>query len=536
LNDCANTQSHRRVAARAPRAATRLPRRDERDEIAPVHRAILPVLPTGRIAHLGTAGDCCADPTQEAAIDAKLRSQVDIAADREVGPRIPQSLGGMPFEIRPHQRDALNAWRAKGAFQGILDLATGAGKTIIAIYGMVRMAKQIPGLAVVVAAPYQSLADQWCDFLNEFNINPVPCYVSRANWYEDLQRVVHDLEMGVTPFEAIVVVNRTLKTHEFQSLIARIPDKRFLWIGDECHHHSSESFTGFLPKNTKYRIGLSATPEHYLDPDRNARLKDYYGEIVYSYSLKQAIEDGVLTPYNYFPRLVELTGEEAQEFIEVSNEIAAQLAREASSKGGKRSQALTALLIRRARIIASAVNKLPALVDALSGRQPESHSLYYCGDGQVDFSLDEEEEEEIGPLAPGRQVEVVSQLLDNLGWRISRFTARESRGEREAILRNFRIGLIDALVAIKCLDEGIDVPACSTAYILASSRDPRQFIQRRGRILRRSPGKTIAAIHDFIVVLPEDAEDSSGAARNLIRSELRRVAEFSALALNRYAA
>jgi superfamily II DNA or RNA helicase len=481
--------------------------------------------------------DHAPDPTQEAAIDAKLRSQADIATTmREVGPRTPQSIGGMPFQIRPHQREALNAWRTKGAFQGIFDLATGAGKTITAIYAVVRMAKQIPGLAVVIAAPYQSLADQWCDILNEFNINPLQCYVSRANWSEDLQRVVHDLDMGVTSFEAIVVVNRTLKTPEFQSLIARIPDKRFLWIGDECHHHASEAFVGFLPRNAQYRIGLSATPEHYLDPDRNARLKDYYGDIVYSYSLKQAIEDGVLTPYNYFPRLVELTGEEAQEFGELCDEIAAQVARD-KSKGAKPSQALTALLMRRARIIASAVNKLPALVDSLSGRRPESHSLYYCGDGQVDFSFNEEDDDEdIGPLVPGRQIEVVSQLLDNLGWRISRFTARESRGEREAILRNFRIGLIDALVAIKCLDEGIDVPACSTAYILASSRDPRQFIQRRGRILRRSPGKTIASIHDFIVVLPEDAEDLSGAARNLIRSELRRVAEFSALAQNRYSA
>ena len=103
-------------------------------------------------------------------------------------------------------------------------------------------------------------------------------------------------------------------------------------------------------------------------------------------------------------------------------------------------------------------------------------------------------------------------------------------------MQAFKVGLIDGLVAIKCLDEGIDVPACSTAYILASSRDPRQFIQRRGRILRRSPGKNIATIYDFIVVLPEAADDTSGAARKLITSELRRVAEFSNLAENRFEA
>jgi superfamily II DNA or RNA helicase len=124
-------------------------------------------------------------------------------------------------------------------------------------------------------------------------------------------------------------------------------------------------------------------------------------------------------------------------------------------------------------------------------------------------------------------------LLHSKGWDVSRFTARESRTDRESILENFRLGIIDAMVAIRCLDEGIDVPACSSAYILASSRDPRQFVQRRGRILRRSPGKDIATIHDFIVVLPEGQQDESDYAKRLIKSELARVAEFSSLSQNR---
>jgi superfamily II DNA or RNA helicase len=132
-----------------------------------------------------------------------------------------------------------------------------------------------------------------------------------------------------------------------------------------------------------------------------------------------------------------------------------------------------------------------------------------------------------------RQIEAVSRLLDELGWKVSRFTARESRRDRDLILEAFKTAAIDGLVAIKCLDEGIDVPACDTAYILASSRDPRQFIHRRGRILRRSPGKTLAHIHDYVVVLPGDAHDESGAARKLITAELKRVAEFSGLAENR---
>lgn len=484
-----------------------------------------------RLLEVATRMEAPPDPAREAAIARRLRDredEVEAAAVREQGPRLPATIGGSPFAIRQHQRDALNAWSEKGGFVGIFDLATGAGKTITACYAIVQMAAGIPGLTVVIAVPYQNLADQWCDILAEFGIDPIRCYVSKADWSDKLGRVIHELEMAARPFAAIVVVNRTLKSPEFQAAIGRIPADRFLWIGDECHHHASESYSGSLPSQAKYRIGLSATPEHYLDAERNARLAAYYGETVFTYSLRQAIEDGVLTPYDYFPHIVELTPDEADEFVDLSNEIARAFAREASA-ASKPSLGLTALLMRRARVIASAANKVPALAAALQGRRPHPHTLFYCGDGTVEGDADADTGEE---QFSGRQIEVVSRQLDRLGWRLSRFTSREARREREDILANFRIGLIDAMVAIKCLDEGIDVPACSTAYILASSRDPRQFIQRRGRILRRSPAKDHATIHDFVTILPSGYDDKAGHARKLIQSELRRVAEFNALARN----
>src|SRR4029079_10415276 len=129
-------------------------------------------------------------------------------------------------------------------------------------------------------------------------------------------------------------------------------------------------------------------------------------------------------------------------------------------------------------------------------------------------------------------IDRVCELLYEKGWKCARFTARESREEREALLNSFKVGAIDALVAIRCLDEGIDVPACRTAYILASSRNPKQFIQRRGRILRRSPGKEAAVIHDFLVKLPEDGRDWGEMERRLFVAELERCAEFANLARN----
>ena len=473
------------------------------------------------------------DPDRELAIARRMADQ-DPFAGADNTPRVPTTIGGVPFAIRNHQREALRAWQHTGEFQGILDLATGAGKTITAAYAITQMVKSIPGLTVVIAVPYQNLADQWCDNLALFNIRALRCYVSKATWYEELKRRMMDVELGLSPFTAIVVVNRTLKTPEFQELIARIPGKQFLWIGDECHHHGSETFANALPQQAVYRLGLSATPEHYLDDDRNARLKAYYGEIVFTYSLAQAIQDGVLTPYDYFPHLVELAPPEADEFVALSVEIGRMIARE---RGGSSepSLGLKALMMKRARVIASARNKIPELRAVLRKHEPEAHTLFYCGDGHVD-PPDEDDEavrDDDDPEFSGRQIEVVSQHLDEMGWTLSRFTSREPRRERDQILANFRIGIVDAMVAIKCLDEGIDVPACKTAFILASSRDPRQFIQRRGRILRKAPGKESATVHDFVVVLPEGAGDAEGYARKLVASELARVAEFAGLSRNR---
>jgi superfamily II DNA or RNA helicase len=140
------------------------------------------------------------------------------------------------------------------------------------------------------------------------------------------------------------------------------------------------------------------------------------------------------------------------------------------------------------------------------------------------------EDEDTGEV--DRHVEQVTKVLAEHSWICSSFTARESRAARRRILDDFRLGNIDALVAIKCLDEGIDIPACRTAFLLASSRNPKQFIQRRGRILRRSEGKEYAIIHDFLVRPPPGNSEQTTADRNLVKSELLRVTNFSKLSID----
>lgn len=478
------------------------------------------------------AMDYTPDPEIEAAIAARILAKSGSAHSTTSGqPREPATINGQPFKMRDHQIAALEAWKAKGDFQGTFDLATGAGKTITAIHAIVKLSEAIDGLACVIAAPYQNLADQWVDILATFNIYPVKCYISRSQWEDKLRSMIHELTMGSRKFGAVVVVNRTLKSPEFQDCLSKIKGNRLLWIGDECHHHTSKAYEGFLPTHARYRIGLSATPQHYLDEERNERLNEFYGDIVSRYTLKQAITDKVLTPYVYYPHIVEFTEAEADEFVDLSEQIGRIMARQ-NGKASEMSPQLTGLLMRRARLVGSAANKLPTLQAVLTGEKPTQHTLFYCGDGTVETDEEQTRAEDSASLGK-RQVEAVSAMLHGMSWDVSRFTSRESRKDRDNILENFRLGIIDAMVAIRCLDEGIDVPACSTAYILASSRDPRQFVQRRGRILRRSPGKERARIHDFIVVLPEGYETGSDYAKRLIKSELGRVAEFSSLSENR---
>ena len=219
---------------------------------------------------------------------------------------------------------------------------------------------------------------------------------------------------------------------------------------------------------------------------------------------------------NYHVHLVDLTAQETEKYESLSTEIGRMIA--ISGEPVTSDPRLSQLLFARARLLGSARNKLTVLKEILRNETPRPFTLFYCGDGSV------EGEDEIDAV---RQIELVSKVLHECDWRTSRFTADESKEQRRDILDTFRLGSIDALIAIRCLDEGMDIPACRTAYLLASARNPRQFVQRRGRILRRHPGKEYAAIHDFVVRVPEELCANSDTEKQLFTSELKRVVEFS---------
>ncbi len=228
-----------------------------------------------------------------------------------------------------------------------------------------------------------------------------------------------------------------------------------------------------------------------------------------------------MTPYYYHPIFVSLTPNELKEYSELSVKIA-RCKPDDSELNPHQLEIYQSLLLKRARILKNASNKLQKLIELIPSFKEQGifdRCLVYCSDGR-----------DAADSSQKTIQRVVSELNSNLVTNC-RFTSLESMAEREVILRDFSSGAVSTIVAIKCLDEGVDVPATRYAIIMASTSNPREYIQRRGRILRRAPGKDFSVLYDFIVVPSGDSADSD--ERQILLSEYRRFREFSDLSLNK---
>ncbi|MEZ8714746.1 DEAD/DEAH box helicase family protein [Vibrio splendidus] len=446
-------------------------------------------------------------------------------------PRKPLMVKGRPFELFPHQLEAIESWR-KANYSGLLKLATGSGKTFTSISALVELYEERykAGHATfaIISVPYIELANQWVEELAPFNIYPVQCYESSDKWVVSLDKKLLRFRSGTLDFVCVIVVNKTLSSDLFQSKITKVPTQDMLLIGDECHHLGSQGYFDSLP-DARHRIGLSATPFRTEDdevegspfPDTvKQNLLSYFKGIVAEYSLSDAIKDGILAQYRYDLVPVYLDEEEQEVYEDYSVKIQRMILKAKSVKlTGEERLMLTTWCGARSRILATCTGKLPALITYLKKNPTLSlvHSLVYVGEG----------------TAPGEDTPYISKVtnsLHELGCKVAKFTSEESASERRRIMNNFKNQDIEALVAMKVLDEGIDVPVCQTAFIVASTRNPRQYVQRRGRVLRKSKGKTKALIVDF-VVLPL-AGSTNHFSQNLRRAELERVEDFKLTALN----
>lgn len=426
-------------------------------------------------------------------------------------PQFPASVA-----LRPYQQQAIENWFAHRG-RGTLKMATGSGKTIVALAIATELYRQIGLQVFLVVCPYCHLVTQWARECKSFNLEPILAFETARNWQSQLATQLYAVRNESRPFVTIITTNSTLISDGFQSQLKYFPEKTFI-VGDEAHNLGAPRLEERLPRSIGLRLALSATPERYFDEAGTETIFSYFGSVLQpELTLDSAIAVGALVPYVYYPVLVHLTETESQMYAKITQRIGWALM---ECDGNLKNDKVTALLMQRSRLVAAASQKLTALRNLMSTRRNTSHTLFYCGDG----SSEETEDSQLNAA--------VKILGRDIGYRVNIYTAQTPIPERERLRQQLESGQLQGLVAIRCLDEGVDIPAIQTAVILASSSNPRQFVQRRGRILRPYPGKDRATLFDFIVVPPELDREIWDVERNLIKKELRRFIEFANIAEN----
>ena len=296
---------------------------------------------------------------------------VHVASSRRIVATHSEVLIPPAVDLWPHQLAAIAAWGNAGG-QGILEMATGSGKTLTALSIASRVYDRLGGsLAVLVVAPLIHLVDQWISEAARFGLRPIRCAEVQASWRDQLDSAIFALNSGHRQVLSMAVTATTMGGSMFQQLAKRIRTPMLI-IGDEVHHYGTADAATALPANANLRLGLSATPERWMDPEGTRRVESYFGRPVFSYGLEDAIRDRVLTPYRYYPETVELSEEEFQEFIDLT-ELVSRYCREDDDQ--PLSEAAKMLLIKRARVVGSAGAKIPRLRSMLELDREVTHVL-----------------------------------------------------------------------------------------------------------------------------------------------------------------
>ena len=471
---------------------------------------------------------------KEYAPDIDTVLHTDLGVYTEYGPKFPEW-----FKLHDYQDEAITEWQKRN-YRGIFDMATGTGKTYTGLGALTTLSKNLGHkLAAIIVCPYQHLVEQWVEDILKFNIDPIIGYSdsSQKDWPKRLKNAIRDQKLKVRGrgFFCFICTNATFSSDYVQAQLAKIKSDTLLMV-DEAHNFGAPYLSCLLYDNYKYRLALSATLDRHNDEEGTTKLYDFFGEKCIEYTLDRAIEEKKLTKYKYYPIVVTLTEEELEAYDNLSYEIGKCIMKDKngkiklSSKGEK-------LALKRSRIIAGAKNKLTMLEKVIQPYIHDKHILVYCG---ATKGLEQNQDRSDVDSEDIRQIDAVTDLLGNkLGMEVSQFTSKESVEEREVLKREFSSGdTLKVLIAIKCLDEGVNIPKIKTAFILASTTNPKEYIQRRGRVLRLAEGKEYAEIYDFIT-LPYDTESVTSLTeaqvkRNftLVKNELRRAEEFSRIAVN----
>lgn len=445
--------------------------------------------------------------------------------DQEISPGPSFPNGFKPFD---YQELALKKW-LDNDFIGFFEMATGTGKTITSLNCALHIYKKFGQIQLLILVPTLPLVTQWKEEVEAFNFeNVIIANSKERNWTTNVLRELNKA-MVIGSSYCIITTYDSFNLPKFLSIRSRLPNDTLL-IADEAHNFGTARNLKNLPTNFSRRIGLSATPQRHFDPTGTSALLDFFGakhDVTFKLGMKEAIERDFLCRYYYYPKTVELSESEMQEYIKISKVILMHFDSETGEFNNN--QTVERLLLKRKRIINKAENKLIAFRQCMNelkeNKERINFTLVYVPEGRPN-QYDEEDQRLINEYS-----KIIAEEYDVKQHQFTGITEN-----REKVLESFGRGDIDVLTAMKCLDEGVDVRRTENAIFCASTTNPRQFVQRRGRILRKHPDKNYASIYDLIVTPNLRANDKAGHSdmeRKILIHELKRVYEFANLAENK---
>ncbi|MBT9187755.1 DEAD/DEAH box helicase family protein [Zobellia russellii] len=430
---------------------------------------------------------------------------------------------------RDYQNEAYNAWVNKN-YSGVFAMATGTGKTITSLNCLLNIFNTEKSYRAIILVPSIALLNQWEEEVKSFNFKKILKVGGGNNWEKEFANYTSNYSWGLKEDLVIISTYGSFVLDRFLKLFKKVQDD-FLMIADEAHNMGANNIKSKLNNITVHRkIGLSATPKRIYDPEGTLALDSFFNDsppYTYSFGMEKALEYGYLTGYKYFPKIVQLTEEEFDEYTIISK----QLLKFFDFKTGKFKDdpIVEILLLKRKNIIHKAHNKISlfsSIIGELKRVKKDKYVFAYIPEGYTiniegeDVKLMDEYMKRINANYPDIKMNSYTSEDQNLG----------------DILRGFEDGKIEILFAMKMLDEGVDVPRAEVGIFASSTGNPRQFIQRRGRLLRKHKDKAYSTIYDMVVI--PNLENPSGELynieRNLVKNELTRVAYFASLSMNFY--
>ena len=487
---------------------------------------------------------------QEKEIIKKLTNrQIDDTPTTKKPVQLPHFPDKYPDGARPYQIQAYESW-VKNGEQGIFAMATGTGKTITSLYCALQKYQKDDLYQLLILVPTIALVEQWIVEIGLFDFkNIIEVYSENSQWRRQIVSLKNKIQRGCNENFVIVSTYQSFINDDFQQILPKLPDKMLL-IADEAHNIGSESVrVAFRKMKIRKRIALSATPNRIYDQEGTTELENFFNDkppYVYSFPMSQAIKEGRLMEYCYYPKMAYLNEYEMEKYAEYTKKLM-NLFDSATGKFKNEDEA-TKLLMLRKQVLHKAEDKVRVLKEIISEIGQEN--LKYCFVFAPEGKINENDKNDAKTHSESdNSVEEVDTILDKMLYaiietfpktRCNTYTGTNSKKQRSAILSGFENGDIDVLLAMKCLDEGVDVPRAEYGIFASSTGNPRQFIQRRGRMLRKHPDKTFAYIYDMIVVpnfkSSHYSNDFFKMERSLVRGELARVAYFADLATNTHSA